>query len=132
MATPKMLQCHTRKYITLNKEHDGNPNVVPYCESFPYCESSSFIKLNFLRINIPLLWSLFLQITTAVYKSLYLENIYFFRYEAASTLYGPHTLSAYIQQYKYLVDNLIQVMEFFKLVLIFVSKSLTIMLSTEN
>ena len=26
------------------------------------------------------------------------------RYEAASTIYGPHTLAAYIQQYTYLTQ----------------------------
>ena len=30
------------------------------------------------------------------------------RYEAASTLYGPHTLQAYQQQYTFLVENLVQ------------------------
>ncbi len=31
------------------------------------------------------------------------------RYEAASTLYGPHTLQAYQQQYKYLTKSLLSV-----------------------
>ena len=30
------------------------------------------------------------------------------RYEAASTLYGPHTLQAYQQQYTFLVESLVQ------------------------
>merc|ERR1719229_1688793 len=30
------------------------------------------------------------------------------RYEAASTIYGPHTLSAYLQQYEILVQAMIQ------------------------
>ena len=30
------------------------------------------------------------------------------RYEAASTIYGPHTLHAYQQQYAYLAKNLAQ------------------------
>lgn len=32
------------------------------------------------------------------------------RYEAASTLYGPHTLEAYLQQYKLLTKHLLTVM----------------------
>ena len=31
------------------------------------------------------------------------------RYEAASTLYGPHTLRAYQTQFKYMVENMLQV-----------------------
>lgn len=31
------------------------------------------------------------------------------RYEAGSTIYGPHTLRAYQQQYQYLTENLMQV-----------------------
>ena len=30
--------------------------------------------------------------------------IFHTRYEAASTIYGPHTLGAYIQQYTYLTQ----------------------------
>ena len=30
------------------------------------------------------------------------------RYEAASTIYGPHTLQAYQQQYSFLAENLVQ------------------------
>ena len=30
------------------------------------------------------------------------------RYEAASTIYGPHTLQAYQQQYTFLAENLVQ------------------------
>ena len=30
------------------------------------------------------------------------------RYEAASTIYGPHTLQAYQQQYSFLANNLAQ------------------------
>ena len=30
------------------------------------------------------------------------------RYEAASTIYGPHTLSAYIQQFNHLLQNMIE------------------------
>lgn len=32
------------------------------------------------------------------------------RYEAASTLYGPHTLEAYLQQYKLLAKHMLTVM----------------------
>lgn len=32
------------------------------------------------------------------------------RYEAASTLYGPHTLEAYLKQYKLLTKHLLTVM----------------------
>lgn len=31
------------------------------------------------------------------------------RYEGASTIYGPHTLEAYMQQYTYMVDSLAKV-----------------------
>jgi len=32
---------------TRNKEQPDKYRIVPYCESFPCCESSSYIKLNF-------------------------------------------------------------------------------------
>jgi len=32
---------------TRNKEQVSKHRIIPYCESFPYCESSSFIKLIF-------------------------------------------------------------------------------------
>ena len=31
------------------------------------------------------------------------------RYEGASTIYGPHTLRAYLQQYAYLTEKLLNV-----------------------
>jgi len=32
-----------------NKANVGKVKIVPYCESFPYSEFSSFIKLNFVK-----------------------------------------------------------------------------------
>jgi len=34
---------------TRNKKQVGKHRFVPYGESFPYCESISFIKLNFVK-----------------------------------------------------------------------------------
>ena len=34
------------------------------------------------------------------------------RYEAASTIYGPHTLKAYLEQYAFLTDKMLNVMKY--------------------
>ena len=33
------------------------------------------------------------------------------RYEAASTIFGPHTLRAYLDQFKYLTEAMLQVLK---------------------
>jgi len=55
---------------TRNKEHVGKHIIVPHCEFFPYCESSSVkvsINIPLLRVFI-LLESLLLRIPTVYHK----------------------------------------------------------------
>jgi len=45
------MQCiiipHLRTVGTHNNKQVGKHRIIPYCESFPYCESSCVIKLGF-------------------------------------------------------------------------------------
>jgi len=54
----QVLTLHIYKLIKIctvgprNKAKVGKHRIVPYCESFPYCESSSLIKFDFGKYSV--------------------------------------------------------------------------------
>jgi len=65
-----------RTVETRSKKQLGKHIIVPYCKSFPYCEYSSFIKVNFGQdqhsvvasfYTTSIMWSLLLRVLTVLY-----------------------------------------------------------------
>lgn len=129
IPTPEQVECHAPKPILLNVGHTKlpypwEPDIVPI---------SIFRAGQFFILNVPAEFTTMAgrRLRSAVYKILMnhgvdnpivtiaglsnsycgyvttLEEYAGQRYEAASTLYGPYTLSAYIQEFERITGDLL-------------------------